>query len=136
MLRMPVVVHFVVPILEVVVAHYELPALSYLCEVDGNGDVLAGVEIQLPGDGVLVMARSFFFGVLRVWVVRKRMSRLLVRHLGFCRDCMALWLGITTLNAFLSIGIVETLRLLLLHRLFAMQLIWRGFSLVHHRPVY
>ncbi|XP_048574048.1 uncharacterized protein LOC125554572 [Triticum urartu] len=25
----------------------------YLCEVDGKGNVLAGVEIQLPGDGVL-----------------------------------------------------------------------------------
>ena len=56
MLMMPAAVHFVVPILEAVVAHYELPPLSYLCEVDGNGDILAGVEVQIPGDGVLVMA--------------------------------------------------------------------------------
>ena len=25
----------------------------YLCEIDGNGHVLAGVEIDVPGDGLI-----------------------------------------------------------------------------------
>lgn len=60
-LKMPAVVHFVVPILESVAAHCELPPPAYLCEVDGNGDVLAGVEVEIPGHGVLMMSRRNFF---------------------------------------------------------------------------
>jgi hypothetical protein len=58
---MPAVVSFIVPVLETVAAHYGLSAPSYLCEVDGHGNVLAGVEVEIPGDGVLVMPRRRFF---------------------------------------------------------------------------
>uniref|UniRef100_A0A453AXF6 Uncharacterized protein n=1 Tax=Aegilops tauschii subsp. strangulata TaxID=200361 RepID=A0A453AXF6_AEGTS len=34
---------------------------SYLCEVDGNADVLAGVEVEVPGDGVFEMPQRVFF---------------------------------------------------------------------------
>lgn len=37
--------------LEAVVARCALPALSYLCEIAEDGFILAGVELELPGDG-------------------------------------------------------------------------------------
>lgn len=55
------VVSFVVPILETVAAHCAVPPPGYLCDVDGDGHVLAGVEIEIPGDGVLVMPQKKFF---------------------------------------------------------------------------
>ena len=57
LLRMPPVVPFVVPILEAVAAHYELPPPLYTCEVDGDGYVLAGVDVEVPRDGVVMMAQ-------------------------------------------------------------------------------
>ena len=40
----------IIPILEAVVARCSLPALLYLCEVTEDGSILAGVELELPGD--------------------------------------------------------------------------------------
>ena len=59
--RMIAMVSTAVPILETVIAHYGLPPASYLCEVDGNGDVLAGVEVEIPGDGILSTPQRVFF---------------------------------------------------------------------------
>ena len=64
MSRMCVVLSFVVPILEAVAAHRALPAPCYMHEVDGDGHVLAGVEINIPGDGVLAMLQFFSPGPL------------------------------------------------------------------------
>lgn len=33
-------------------AQFDLPALSYVCEITDDGIVLAGVELQLPTNGV------------------------------------------------------------------------------------
>jgi len=54
-------VSFVLPILETVVSQCSLLPPCYLCEVDGDGHVLAGVEIDVPGDGLVTMGRKFFF---------------------------------------------------------------------------
>lgn len=67
MSRMCVVLSFVVPILEAVAAHRALPAPCYMHEVDGDGHVLAGVEIDIPGDSVLEMLQFFPLGL---WVGR------------------------------------------------------------------
>ena len=51
----------VIPILEAVVARCSLPALLYLCEVTEDGSVLAGVELELPGDSSAPVPRREFF---------------------------------------------------------------------------
>ncbi|XBH78722.1 hypothetical protein VPH35_104882 [Triticum aestivum] len=51
----------VIPILEAVVAQCSLPALLYLCEVTEDGSVLAGVELELPGDNSAPVPRREFF---------------------------------------------------------------------------
>ena len=62
--RMCAVISFVIPILETVAAHCALPPLSYLTEVTEDGSVLAGVELELPGDGAAVPPqRKFFWSV-------------------------------------------------------------------------
>uniref|UniRef100_A0ACD5UMR4 Uncharacterized protein n=1 Tax=Avena sativa TaxID=4498 RepID=A0ACD5UMR4_AVESA len=55
------VVSFVIPILETLAAQFALPALLYLCEVAEDGSVLAGVEIELPMDAVVMVPRRKFF---------------------------------------------------------------------------
>jgi len=49
--RIYALVSVVIPVLETEVARCALPLLSYLCEVADDGSVLAGVELELPGDG-------------------------------------------------------------------------------------
>ena len=62
--RMCPVISFVLPILENLAARCGLPALFYLCEVTEDGSVLAGVELELPADGVsIVSQRKFFWSV-------------------------------------------------------------------------
>lgn len=51
----------VITVLEAVVARCALPTLSYLCEVAEDGSVLAGVELELPGDGSGPVPRREFF---------------------------------------------------------------------------
>ncbi|KAM3228485.1 hypothetical protein ACQJBY_059876 [Aegilops geniculata] len=51
----------VIPILEAMVARCALPALSYLCEIAEDGSILAGVELELPGDGSGPVPRREFF---------------------------------------------------------------------------
>lgn len=61
--RMCALFSVAVPILEAVVSQCALPALSYLCEVAEDGSVLAGVELELPGDDSgRVPRREFFWG--------------------------------------------------------------------------
>ena len=81
---------FCCAILETVIAHYELPPASYLCEIDGHGDVLAGVEVEFLGTVSCRCRREFSFGALCVWVPHRRTSGLFFRQLGFCRGCMDL----------------------------------------------
>jgi hypothetical protein len=59
--RMCAFVSAVIPVLEAVVVEYALPSLLYLCEVTEDGSVLAGVELELPGDGSGRLARREFF---------------------------------------------------------------------------
>lgn len=90
MTSMCAVVSFVRPILETVVAHCTLPPPSYLCEIGGDGHVLAGVEIEIPGDGVSLMPQRFFFEPLGVRVLQMHMSRLLCKQSDFYRGYTAL----------------------------------------------
>lgn len=63
--RMCTLVSVVVPILEALAARCALPALFYLCEVTEDGPVLAGVELELPLDGVgAVPQRKFFWSAM------------------------------------------------------------------------
>jgi hypothetical protein len=59
--RMCAVVSVVIPILETLAAQCALPALFYLREVTEDGSVLAGVELELPGDSAGVAPRRQFF---------------------------------------------------------------------------
>lgn len=59
--RMCAVVYFVVPVLETLAARCALPALFYLYEVTEDGSVLAGVELELPLEGVGAVSRRQFF---------------------------------------------------------------------------
>ena len=59
--RMCAVVSFVIPILETLAARLALPALLYLREVAEDGSVLAGVELELPTDGIAAVPRRKFF---------------------------------------------------------------------------
>jgi hypothetical protein len=60
------VVSVVLPIFESIAPRCALPSLFYLCEVAEDGSVLAGVELEFPGDGVAVAPqRRFFWSV--VW---------------------------------------------------------------------
>jgi hypothetical protein len=62
--RMCAVVSFVIPILENLALRCSLPALCYLCEITEDGSVLAGVELELPFDGVgAPPSRKFFWSV-------------------------------------------------------------------------
>ncbi|KAM0853579.1 hypothetical protein ACQ4PT_050975 [Festuca glaucescens] len=59
--RMCAVVSVLVSILECLAARCALPALLYLREVMEDGSVLAGVELELPDDGLCVGPRRKFF---------------------------------------------------------------------------
>ena len=59
--RMCTLISTVIPILEAVVARCSLPTLLYLCEVTEDGSVLAGVELELPGDSSAPVPRREFF---------------------------------------------------------------------------
>ena len=62
--RMCYVVSFVVPVLETLAVRCALPAIFYLREVTHDESVLAGVELELPSDGMdTVGERKFFWGV-------------------------------------------------------------------------
>jgi hypothetical protein len=54
------VVSFVLRVLETVAAHCALPP-CYLFEVDRDDHVLAGVEIDIPGDGILTTPQKKIF---------------------------------------------------------------------------
>uniref|UniRef100_A0ACD5ZQC3 Uncharacterized protein n=1 Tax=Avena sativa TaxID=4498 RepID=A0ACD5ZQC3_AVESA len=55
------IVSFSKTILETLAACFDLSALLYLCEVAGDGSVLAGVELELPIDGVAMGPQRRFF---------------------------------------------------------------------------
>ncbi|KAM0901693.1 hypothetical protein ACQ4PT_019811 [Festuca glaucescens] len=59
--RMCAVVSVLVSILECLAARCALPALLYLREVMEDGSALAGVELELPDDGLCVGPRRKFF---------------------------------------------------------------------------
>jgi hypothetical protein len=59
--RLCALISAIIPILEAVVARCALPALSYLCEVAEDGPVLAGVELELLGDGSGPVPRREYF---------------------------------------------------------------------------
>lgn len=52
-------VSFVIPVLESMVTRFALSAISYVCEVDEDGALLARIEMELAGDGISVSNRRF-----------------------------------------------------------------------------
>lgn len=42
---------------------FALPAISYVCEVAEDGALLAGIEMDLPGDDILLHAHTCYFPV-------------------------------------------------------------------------
>ncbi|XP_037411761.1 uncharacterized protein LOC119275080 isoform X2 [Triticum dicoccoides] len=75
--RDPTIVPFIVPILETVAAHYELPPPGYLCEVDGDGHVL-------------VLPQRKFFGSPACLCFVDTYEQAALQAIKFCRACMAL----------------------------------------------
>ena len=59
--RIYALVSVVILVLETEVARCALPSLSCLCEVVDDGSVLAGVELELPGDGSAPVPQRDFF---------------------------------------------------------------------------
>jgi len=51
-------------LVSIVIPRCALPSLSYPCEVADDGSVLAGVELELPGDGSAPVPRRDFFSSL------------------------------------------------------------------------
>jgi hypothetical protein len=55
------VVSFVIPILESLAARCAVSALFYICEVTEDGSVLAGIELELPGENAGAVPQRRFF---------------------------------------------------------------------------